>query len=418
MPPELSAEHGLLLACIRRALGAETTAAALDASSASQIDWSAFEAAVGAEGLAPLAHLALATSQDLVPAPLLKRLRAASAVAAFRSKTRFEPTLTLALESLATAGLAPVVLKGAALAFVAYPKSTYRTLADIDLLVAPEDLAVAEHALLSHGFRQLGALPPHGHHHLPPLVAPAGDFLVELHEHLMPKGNPYGLDLAAMCGRAELRMLGRQQARVFAPADNLLHVCLHLTFGHRYEWFPLRGLADILALTQGGLDWELFAATAQAARLQGAVYWPLRLAERWLGAPVPVWVLDRLSPSATLRRLVGPVLESDYVLTGASPGPGADVLYAGLRELSLYSGCSRRAQFGAALRCLFPGPKDVGHLPTQTTSSPLRYGAYLGRPQRITRGALAIGHLLTAVARYGSARDAAHLPDMPGLRAQ
>jgi hypothetical protein len=217
-----------------------------------------------------------------------------------------------------------------------------------------------------------------------------------------------------------VRVLGHRTARVLASADALFHACIHLAFGHRYQWFPMRTLVDILAMSVwSDLDWDLLVGTTLESRAAGAVYWPLRLSRDWLGARVPRQVLRRLQPGSHLMRIIKPVIQSTYALDGAAPSAAANVLYNAIRELSLFTGCSTKVQLAAVLRALFPTPNGVGHLSSDLTRSHWRFWAYLCRPQRLARGAWAIGQFLTPSAQGSFERYDLTTPSPgpgPGLR--
>lgn len=230
------------------------------------------------------------------------------------------------------------------------------------------------------------------------MVTPNRQCVIELHHHILSEENPYAIDMDGMWRRAQYHDVAGAQVRVLAPADMLIHVCIHAAFGHRYEFFPLRTLVDVLGLTSSSrlsLDWDVVLDSVRATRSAGGVYWPLRLSRHWLGAPVPDRVLAALAPPAPMRRLMEPVLESSYVLDGQAPPEwGAKVLYRLLREISLYGGCSAPQQMGAAVRGLFPATDDITHLAPDVTQSRLRYAAALWNPPRLARGAMALGRHL------------------------
>ncbi len=408
----LATEHEALLACARRGLGQDNAQVA-----AETLAWDAFLTAAGQQGLAPLVHRGLGALSVPPPAPVVAALRTSRAVAALHHRVGLEATLQQAVAALRAAGLDPIVLKGGALTYLVYPAPELRTMGDVDLLVPLAQLDRASAALHAVGFRALPIELPDHHHHLPPLLAPNGQFALELHHDVLPEANPYALDLESMRGRAQRRQLGAVEALVLAPEDTLLHLCVHLAWGHRYQRFPLRTLVDVLALTtrsQPPLDWERFVMVVEQTRAAGAVYWPLRLARLWLEAAVPEPVLDRLAPPGMLKRLTQPIMQSPYVLHGIAPsGAGMVVLYNLLRELSLYGGCSLHEQAGAVWRTLMPPPEAVNHLSPAVTRSRLRYAARLWYPPRLGRGLLAVGVLITKLLRRSAALRLDRRPARP-----
>ncbi|MEA2641256.1 MAG: hypothetical protein QOF51_2650 [Chloroflexota bacterium] len=390
----LSPELQFIIGCIQRALGRPTEPIADLA-----LDWDRFVAEACNHGLAPMVHAGLASLNTPFPSEARAALRARAIRDTVHHAALFEPALRSTLGVLGEAGLHPIALKGSALAYLAYPKPTYRTLSDIDLLVPFDRLDQAADCLIRNGYQRYEQSLPDGHQHLPPFITPDGRFVIELHHHVLAEANPYVLDMRGFWARSQQRELAGVQATVLAPTDILLHVCIHLAFGHRYAFFPLRTFVDILAMTDCArepLDWDLLLDTVQQTRTAGAVYWPLRLSQDWFGATIPPFVLDRLAPSRITRGLMERVIESPYIVNERAPEElGTSVLYRLVREFSLYSGCSVLAQMGALWRGLFPQPEDITHLPEEMTQSRLRYSAHWWNLPRLARGATAFGRLIT-----------------------
>src|SRR5581483_4742461 len=80
-------------------------------------DWSSLLDLVFREVLAPIVHAGMAGSERDLPVDVAARLRAGYAANQVRSQVWIEPTLRRALGVLRSAGVEPVVVKGAALAY-------------------------------------------------------------------------------------------------------------------------------------------------------------------------------------------------------------------------------------------------------------------------------------------------------------
>jgi hypothetical protein len=386
-------EQDLLIRCARLAFGQDVD---VNPDIVSSVDWDRFVDLAAAQGLAPLTFGGCGSLGGSFSGEVRDRLRTMFAAALLRTRAGLQPNLAFIVQTLRDAAIEPVVLKGASLAYTAYPQPEYRTLSDIDLLVPRAQLSQANAVLLDAGYQPVDVTMHGGHQHLPPYISPDGLFSIELHHQLMPDDNPYALDERAFVRRAEARQLGGITAQVFGPTDTLVHVCLHLSFGHHFEWYSLRTLFDILALTtvsEAPIDWDLFVSTARASRTSGALYWLLRASRTVVGAPIPPEVLDELAPVPPVRRLFAPVLASSYILDGQAPD-GMAVLYELIRHVALYSGCAPVAQAGALWACVFPPPHAVAHLPARTTESRVRYFATLTQPKRLARGTRAVLRLL------------------------
>jgi hypothetical protein len=81
------------------------------------------------------------------------------------------------------------------------------------------------------------------------------------------------------------------------PLDaQLLHICLHTARSHAFVG-GLKALVDIAMIANALADdtrWEAFASRVAAVRAEHAAFVCLELARELLGAPVPLWILERV----------------------------------------------------------------------------------------------------------------------------
>lgn len=398
----LSPKHGLIVACIRRAFGQEDRMGSAWIPRSDEATWERLYTLALQQGITPLVYAGLKALQVEAPDRIQALLRAQAVQSTTFPIVALKPTLQQALAAMASVDLEPIVLKGAALAYTVYPQPTYRTYGDVDLLLSKNELHRAKEALIEQGFL-IGSPDPdfygNDHHHLPPLFFPKTRISVELHHHLVVESNPFRIDITQVRKRTERRSIAGYPTRVLAPVDALHHACIHMSYGHAYEWIPIRSLTDILAITtryRTEFDWDTFVQIVRSAQTAGAAYWPLRMSRDWFGAPVPDRVLAKLAPEMPIQRLLGSFAEPGFILEGQSPkGEGNGVLYRMLRDLSLYTGCSWHVQLKELERRLFPPPENVGHLPTTFTHERWRYAAYLASPRRLSNGLFAFGRLIS-----------------------
>jgi hypothetical protein len=233
---------------------------------------------------------------------------------------------------------------------------------------------------------------PDGHQHLAPLFAPRREIVVELHGTLFEARSPFDIAIDAWIARAEPTTILGHPVHVLSATDALLHTCAHLSYGHRYLRYPLRSLADILALTRHGtVSWTELVLRAREAQMSGAVVWPLAVARAWLDAPIPARVIRHLMPAQPLRSFIGTAMGSGYILDRASiADDGTAVAYERLLELSIFGHSSVVGLGKILLNGLLPPADAVTHLPT----SPTRRALQLIRPTRISRGLRAMGRLI------------------------
>ena len=204
-------------------------------------------------------------------------------------------------------GLSPILLKGAFLAWHAYPNAAERPKRDIDLLVEPDDVlrgfAVLEQAGWSSHVADAALLPEIAatQRHLPPLHNSDG-VILELH------GRPWdgGFVTAAENLRARsITASNNEPLQYPCAADMLAHLAIHAAHSHHFNVGPLV-LADVdYLVTTSEIDWSRFWDEAQAAGFARAASAVLSLTDYWLRPglldeaqcpiPVPPALLDDLS---------------------------------------------------------------------------------------------------------------------------
>jgi hypothetical protein len=246
-------------------------------------------------------------------------------------------------EVLADLPVRPIVLKGAYLAEHIYPAPGLRPMNDIDLLFRPDDLPAASAALRQLGYSSKDKSPELGPgitKHTStfmrsagptstpnPYLSADGGRMIEPHRSLEESWFGLKCDLTpGMLDRSQPIEIAGQPARALAPADNLLHLCVHLTF-HLImgspAWVQLMDLAVFVQRQR--VDWSDFVARARELDAAGYAYAAARLAVQSLAAPFPAEVLagmaaampagvrtvaDTLSANDVMRRTQRPPLRT------------------------------------------------------------------------------------------------------------
>jgi hypothetical protein len=146
--------------------------------------WEAFADVAEVHQLAPLARACLAADPSALPIATRRRLDSIALRARAWRRAR-SAALTEVLAALRLASIDPIVLKGAALAWLIYPSPDVRPMSDIDLLVPRDTASTASHALEAIGFRPdpwSSRTRPSHRHHLPALTRPGAlPISIELH---------------------------------------------------------------------------------------------------------------------------------------------------------------------------------------------------------------------------------------------
>ncbi|HEX5869944.1 MAG TPA: nucleotidyltransferase family protein [Longimicrobium sp.] len=254
-------EHALLLAAARAVVdpGAPEPAAA-------GADWDAFLALAARNRLLPLAHRLLSERED-VPESIRSALRAAFAENGRQALAR-SAELRRLIGAMAARGVRAAAYKGPALAVRAYGHLALRTYADLDLLVAPDDVPAAARVLEEGGYVPLHRFSPaqdavfrrvdgdYPYHH------PHTGALVELHCHVSSARFGVALPTAELLARARPVPIGGGEVPALADDDLFLALCLH---GAKHRWSRLEWLAAAAALAvHTRLDLEAILRRASA----------------------------------------------------------------------------------------------------------------------------------------------------------
>jgi len=202
-------------------------------------------------GMGPLLQAALERRADLLPDALAARVRAADRLARIATAERLEA----AAEILDRCGdrVGPVtLLKGISICSEHYARPHERAMGDIDLLVAPEDVAVLEAALAELGYQPTGAEGDRdyaAHHHARPRLHPRSGVSVEVHRGLFPAGWTGQGPFCEASVRAEQRpgeFAGRPVRRL-SPELQIVYIATHAALGF-HPAAGARALLDALLL--------------------------------------------------------------------------------------------------------------------------------------------------------------------------
>jgi hypothetical protein len=197
-----------------------------------------------------------------------------------------------ALGALADAGLETLVLKGAALSALHYRDPGARPMDDVDILVRTPSAAAAIGVLRSAGWTLKSELSVDRlvrSRHAQPLVHADGTNL-DLHWRAFPRAARDD-DI----WRAAVPVtVGGVSSRALAPADQLLHVCVH---GLGLVPAPGRWVADAVTVTRAAgdrLDWSRLVQQAVARRATLLMHGALRYLRDAFALPVPETTLAAL----------------------------------------------------------------------------------------------------------------------------
>ena len=258
------------------------------------ISWDDFLRLAVGLGLSPfLAYLLQEGSLEL-PDPVREQILERG-----RANTRRQLRRLAALRQIAAAlegaRIPLMVLKGMALAYLAYPNPYCRSMADVDLLVRRADLEKAGELVCGLGFRETAEVdlmerfrPENQPRQCFSLVSSDGQVQVEIHAYLRSFAE-FGINSDSLWDRSLLTSLGGVPVRVPCPEDFIQHLCLHIG-AHDHYFGRLQGLLDFrFYLERYGkeMDWQAIADHSLRHGTSAWIYLTLWLAQELLGAPVP-----------------------------------------------------------------------------------------------------------------------------------
>jgi hypothetical protein len=154
---------------------------------------------------------------------------------AMASVLRLERRLLEVADVLDTEGLAMVVLKGSALAHLAYPDPGWRFFGDVDVLVRGDDLA-AVLATLTDAFGAARAVPEvrpgYDRRFAKSVTLRCADGIeLDVHRNLVFGTFGFAIDLEVLFDTAERFELGGRELAALGPEARLLHACYHAGLG-------------------------------------------------------------------------------------------------------------------------------------------------------------------------------------------
>ena len=296
-------------------------------------DWRAVELISYVHGIAPLLSVFFKQRGVLaqVPPSFSAYLGTQQRLNRDRSSHLLQRQLQI-VQDMAAQGITVVPLKGSQLIPLYYKDAAMRPMADLDVLIRPEDEATLSTYLQAHDFQLIERSPRHR------AFVPAcySDQLSTAEQPTSPQpeqvrysdgehpDNPYFIDVHTELGERywgiyhEITPIYWQnlvsidwcdrRSRLGGPIALLVHLLSHAAHNTLRRALRMIQLVDISLVAKGFSDaeWQALLHLAEQHGMQRFLYAPLYLAERYLGPVIPAFVLAALrqaSPKALLRLL-------------------------------------------------------------------------------------------------------------------
>jgi Uncharacterised nucleotidyltransferase len=263
-------------------------------------DWS-WEAVIS---VARAEALAATLAEQLVDAEVPPQIAALFADMRTAAKVQQNAALweaEMARRALEPIGVRFVLLKGTAYAAAGLPNAAGRQIGDLDILVARDDLARAEAALIAAGWEWVKSNPYddayyRDHmHELPPLIHRDRDRMIDVHHTILPLTHRARPDAGAMLAASKSAHEG-EGLMALSPADMAVHCAAHVMADGDLAG-GLRNVYDFHHLAGG--RWDEVMARARHHGLHAATARAARLAHRLYGTTAPA-ELQRLTISDRL----------------------------------------------------------------------------------------------------------------------
>ena len=196
----------------------------------------------------------------IAPEPVTKQLRRYRAKTAERNEALTGHLLNV-MDRLRDAGIRAIPFKGLTLAAHAYGDVSLRELHDIDIFVAPRDVARDRRAIpemmraagFSPAYHLRGEVRPLEAGAVGPLVdadeyvSADGKTIFEFHENLMNRDFSFPLQFDDAWARRSCVIVGGVELPALDTTDLLIYLCVH---GSKHIWRRLNWVADVAALLE------------------------------------------------------------------------------------------------------------------------------------------------------------------------
>ena len=291
--PDLPPEMCFILACLRLTPNQEEVNR-IEKMSRAKIAWPEFLRWVDRNRVAPLVYTNLSRyAGKTVPSAIMNALRSRFQGNASRGLGNAAELVRLC-HLLQENDIPVLPLKGSLLALQVYGNLALRHAGDIDLLIAPHQVELADRLLQRDYRRTLPAIRLTASqqrrflrlsHHFA-YVDNRSHRRLELHWRSIHHQPPHVMDVSRLLSRASTVAVTASSFPGLALPDLVLYLCAH---GAHHFWFRLFWLADLAEIMRGhpDLDWQYLMTLARESGILGPLAQGVILAHQLLDVPLP-----------------------------------------------------------------------------------------------------------------------------------
>jgi len=220
---------------------------------------------------------------------------------------RLTVQLEEAVAAMNGAGVTPVLLKGAAtLATAPRERRGVRLMADLDLIVLPEETERAVSALIGIGYEIFDQSPAGSQRWYAELNRPCDVGSIDL-QRRAPGPPSFYPDPVHALNHCRPGLLGQGKVYIPTPTYQALMLIIHDQFQDYGYWLgdiDLRHLLELRDLNDSieGIDWEELASRISGRLMRNAIEAQLLVLAELLGVDVPRSLRSRLIPRLQLMR--------------------------------------------------------------------------------------------------------------------
>jgi hypothetical protein len=258
-----------------------------------EFEWRMARAAAAIHGISPL----LATTLRWQGPPAFSTFLQQQRAEVQARHARIEQLLQQLDTAAQAAGIAMLALKGASLHRMGFCRAGERPMADIDLLVKPQDGERAAQLICGQGY--LESISSWRHRCFQPADAPRelvlgerADLPVKIEVHT---GISERLPLSEVHITDRLTATDTPGLQLYASIEaTMLHQLLHAAGNMSVRWLRMLQLHDIarIAANMSAQDWERLAGPGESVSRWWWAYPPLRLTSRYFPGSIPPRVLE------------------------------------------------------------------------------------------------------------------------------